>query len=80
MLKTVSADVSSRVGQEVIAEALPENTPLNFLVNNAGVGVPNNLEDISLQDFEQAMAINVCFPRPSPRASGCILPSFWLSQ
>ena len=62
ILKTVSADAASEAGHEAIAAALPADSPLHFLVNNAGVGVPDRIKDMSRHDFEEALAINVTGP------------------
>ena len=74
VLHTVSADVGCGVGRQAIAAALPMDAPLNFLVNNAGVGMPDKIQDIALYDFEQALATNVSYFSyrplcPSPRVS-----------
>ena len=61
-LKTVAADVASAAGQQAVAAALPADEPLNFLVNNAGVGVPDKIENVSRQHFEDALAVNVTGP------------------
>ena len=60
-LKTVPADVSSDAGHAAVEAALPANAPLSFLVNNAGVGVPDKIENIDRRDFEHALAVNVRF-------------------
>ena len=61
-LRTVAADVASAAGQQAVAAALPADEPLNFLVNNAGVGVPDKIENVSRQHFEDALAVNVTGP------------------
>lgn len=56
------ADVASAEGRQRVLEALPAGRQVNFLVQNAAVGVPATLEHITEADFLEALRVNVAGP------------------
>lgn len=54
------ADVASRVDMAALAEAVHAQAPaLDILVNNAGVGMAANFLDVSLDDWDWILGINL---------------------
>ena len=58
----LQGDISEAGVIEKIAEAIPQDDQLCYLIQNAAVGVPSRLADLKRGDFEYAMAVNVTAP------------------
>ena len=58
----LAVDISTSKGQEKILEFIPKSDSVKYLVQNAAVGVPSQLQDLRQEDFEYAMAVNVTAP------------------
>ena len=58
----LQGDISEEEVIEKIAEAIPQDDHLCYLIQNAAVGVPSRLADLKRGDFEYAMAVNVTAP------------------
>ncbi|MBA1148672.1 SDR family NAD(P)-dependent oxidoreductase [Ectothiorhodospiraceae bacterium WFHF3C12] len=60
---TVSADVGLPEGRQAVADAVPADGQLRYLIHNAGVLEPvGPLSDVSLKDWHYSQAINVEAP------------------
>ena len=62
LVHPLQGDISEAEVIEKIAEAIPQDDHLCFLIQNAAVGVPSRLSDLKRGDFEYAMAVNVTAP------------------
>ncbi|EKX43105.1 hypothetical protein GUITHDRAFT_110832 [Guillardia theta CCMP2712] len=62
LISLTQSDIATSQGRRQVVELLKGEASLSFLVNNAAVGTPDRLQDITLQDFEEAMAVNVTAP------------------
>ena len=68
----VQADITVHEERQQFVESLPNNVHVSLLVQNAAVGDPNILEDISAEHFEYALQVNVVAPMALTQA---FLPS-----
>src|SRR5215475_10893594 len=57
---TFGADVSLRAAAEGMVHDVEERLgPIDILVNNAGMAAPRGLDDITEEDFDRAIAVNL---------------------
>lgn len=62
LVRPVVADISTPGGRRAVAAALPPDAVVNYLVQNAAVGLPSRLADLREEDFAAALAVNVTGP------------------
>merc|ERR1740129_516159 len=58
----LQGDIAEDEVIEEISKAIPAEDDLCYLIQNAAVGEPSRLADITRSDFEYAMAVNVTAP------------------
>ena len=58
----VQADISVRDQRARFVNYLPDGAHVSLLVQNAGLGDPHEFEDISVDDFEHTLQVNVVAP------------------
>jgi len=59
---TVQADISDQTDRERFAASLPPGAPVVLLVQNAAVGDPARLPEVSLSHLEEALRVNLVAP------------------
>jgi len=58
-----TADLSiPRKTEDVIKKILIDAKNINILINNAGIGIFKNIEDISLEEWDKVMSVNLVSP------------------
>ncbi len=60
-IKLIKANLTKKAEIERIAKQL-ENTNLNILINNAGIGAYNNIQNLSEETWELSLNLNVTAP------------------
>ncbi len=59
----ISADISNDAEVESLVGEIQKQFPvLDFLINNAGIGIFNNIEDLTVDDWNQTIATNLTGP------------------
>ena len=58
----VAVDIATDEGKKAICDAIPENEKLSFLIHNAAVGDPANVNKIDIDHFRYSMEVNVVAP------------------
>ena len=59
---TVQADISDQTDRERFAASLPPGAPVVLLVQNAAIGDPARLPEVSLSHLEEALRVNLVAP------------------
>ena len=71
-VRIVQADIAVHDQRQRFIKSLPDGARVSLLVQNAAVGDPDILEDISAEHFEYALQVNVVAPMALTQA---FLPS-----
>ena len=58
----VQADIAVHEQRQRFVEHLPDGAHVSLLVQNAAVGDPHEFEDVSVDDFEHTLQVNVVAP------------------
>jgi 2-keto-3-deoxy-L-fuconate dehydrogenase len=77
-----ACDVSSQADMIALMDSIQRQSPINILVNNAGIGFVGNLEQTTEADFDRLFRVNVkgvyngmfaCLPHLKANGGGVIL-------
>jgi 3-oxoacyl-[acyl-carrier protein] reductase len=74
----VAADVSKAVAvSEMMSSVTRELGPIDILVNNAGIGIIRGIEDLTEEDFDRTIAVNLksAFLCTRPWCRACVSAS-----
>ena len=62
LFKKVAVDISDKNGRLEILRSIPKGDTLSFLIHNAAVGDPSEINRIDVDDFRYALEVNVTAP------------------